>query len=403
MKRGAAWVAAAVVLIGFAMGRAAADTAVAVLGIEPQDVPEQLARELTEALRQRAAGAHGFAMVAGKDLVEVKLVFGCVDEVPACMAHAGHSLGADKVLFGTLKRAPSGFKVTLKWLDVAGARIENSLIEPIPAESANGPGIRALAIRWFATLSGIKIGGALQISTNVSGAEVWLDEKPVGSIADRPLSLQQLAAGVHQVRIEKSGYRHFVTRVRVSAGEVAQLAARLEPEAAPPPVPAAPQESAPAAAVTPPPRDVERPGHGSRIAFWSTVAMGAASAAAVVGFGLHTLSLEDDKTRAIASSPVDAIRNSSRDTNVCSLAKANLADPHLASICDDGSTSATLTNVFIGVGVASLAASAWFYYKGYMDGGTSSDRVTGSAARLRLQPQVFGSGGGGGIKAEFEF
>src|SRR5678816_3942036 len=72
-----------------------------VLGIEPlEGAPDNVAAEITDALRQRLAATKGYQLLQGKDLVEVKLVFACPDAAPACMSTAGKSLGADKVIFG---------------------------------------------------------------------------------------------------------------------------------------------------------------------------------------------------------------------------------------------------------------------------------------------------------------
>src|SRR5678815_2516577 len=106
-----------------AMGGAAqaADPSVAVLGIEPVDVPEALTQSLTDALRQRASSTPGVRTVPGKDLVEMKMIFGCDGEQATCMAQAGRSLGADKLLYGTLKKAgksSNNVVAALKLLDV---------------------------------------------------------------------------------------------------------------------------------------------------------------------------------------------------------------------------------------------------------------------------------------------
>src|SRR5881392_1347033 len=64
-----------------------ADTPTAVLGFEPlEGAPDNVATEITDALRQRVAATKGLQLVQGKDLVEVKLVFSCPDEAPGCMA-----------------------------------------------------------------------------------------------------------------------------------------------------------------------------------------------------------------------------------------------------------------------------------------------------------------------------
>src|SRR5437764_831142 len=90
---------AALIALSVASTAQAADVSVAVLGLEPVDVPEPLAQQLTDALRQRAASTGGVRMVQGKDLIEVKMVFGCDGELPACMAQAGKTLGAEKLLY----------------------------------------------------------------------------------------------------------------------------------------------------------------------------------------------------------------------------------------------------------------------------------------------------------------
>src|SRR5256885_11482732 len=110
----------------------AADPNVAVLGIEPVDVPEQLSQAVTDALRQRAASTAGIRVVPGKDLVEMKMIFGCDGEQATCMAQAGRSLGADKLLYGTLKKATkngSHVVAALKLLDVNTGVIEKFVNE----------------------------------------------------------------------------------------------------------------------------------------------------------------------------------------------------------------------------------------------------------------------------------
>ena len=91
--------------------RGRGERATAVLGIEPlEGAPDAVAAEITDALRQRVAATKGYQLLQGKDLVEVKLVFACPDEAPACMSQAGKSLGAAKLIFGNVKSAGSDFR-----------------------------------------------------------------------------------------------------------------------------------------------------------------------------------------------------------------------------------------------------------------------------------------------------
>src|SRR5262252_9910919 len=156
---------------------ARAQTSVAVLGLEPQDGAEGLAKELTDALRQRTSAMRGFVLAGAKDLVEIKLVFGCVDEAPPCMASAGKTLGAHKLLFGTVRKVGNAFKVTLKWVDVGTGKLENQLTETITVDALSRENERGLTSRWLSQLSGVKIGGAVQVAANLDGANVFIDEK----------------------------------------------------------------------------------------------------------------------------------------------------------------------------------------------------------------------------------
>ena len=129
------------------------------LGIEPlEGTPDAVAAEMTDALRQRVAATKGYQLLQGKDLVEVKLVFACPDAAPACMSAAGKSLGADKLIFGNVKRAGNDFQLTLKLLDVSRAVVESFTAETVPKKHADASGLRSLAPAWLAKLSG-KGGG----------------------------------------------------------------------------------------------------------------------------------------------------------------------------------------------------------------------------------------------------
>ena len=115
-----------------------------VLGIEPlEGAPDAVAAEITDALRQRVAATKGYQLLQGKDLVEVKLVFACPDAAPACMSTAGKSLGADKVIFGNVKRAGNDYQLTLKMLDVSRAVVESFTAETVTKKHADAAGLRA--------------------------------------------------------------------------------------------------------------------------------------------------------------------------------------------------------------------------------------------------------------------
>ena len=67
--------------------------------------------------------------------------------------------------------------------------------------------------------------GALSVDSRPSGANVFIDEKLAGTT---PISLAEVAAGTHAVRLEREGYRRWSSSVRVTAGERNRVTASLE-------------------------------------------------------------------------------------------------------------------------------------------------------------------------------
>jgi hypothetical protein len=229
MKMKRAWIGAVVALVGVAATRepalAAPDSAVAVLGIEASEgAPDSLASSLTDALRQRVSGTKGFRLVPGRDLVEVKLVFSCPDEAPSCMAQAGKSLGASKLIFGSVKRSASdSYVVTLKLLDANRSIVDAWVAEQISKAQASGPALRGPVQKWFATLTGQGGAGTVRIRGDVIGAAVSLDGTPSGLIGTDDLVLAGVTPGKHEVVVTKPGYEAVRKDVIVAAGDTAHL------------------------------------------------------------------------------------------------------------------------------------------------------------------------------------
>jgi len=67
--------------------------------------------------------------------------------------------------------------------------------------------------------------GSLFVDSRPSGADVYLNHKRVGQT---PLRLSNVPAGPGVVRLERSGYRHWSSAVRLEAGQHARVTASLE-------------------------------------------------------------------------------------------------------------------------------------------------------------------------------
>jgi hypothetical protein len=101
-----------------------------------------------------------------------------------------------------------------------------------PAQSLTIPLQRAAVASEIAestrpvTTGGVeRFVGTLVVDSRPAGAKVFLDGRPVGNT---PLSMREVRAGEHAVRLEHDGYRRWSGSVRVVAAEHNRVTASLE-------------------------------------------------------------------------------------------------------------------------------------------------------------------------------
>jgi len=374
------------------------NVATAVLGIEPlEGTPDTVAAEMTDALRQRVAATKGYQLLQGKDLVEVKLVFACPDAAPACMSTAGKSLGADKLIFGNVKRVGNDYQLTLKLLDVSRAVVESFTAETVPKKHADASGLRSLATGWLAKLSG-KGGGSIQVRANFPGAAVSLDGTQVGTTSANPVVISDVAPGRHEVTVEKSGYTTTKQEFTLAAGQSLPLSLSLSPVSVEVPKPEGGKVSEGGVGLREPTGDGEGPSL-TRTGFWVAAIGTAASASLALYFGLQVrhINSELDAYRRFPCPNNSAQLCDTHNNPATSLNQDQLQMSH--SLTDEGNRDQLLQWVFVGITGAFAIAGGVLLYKGYL----SSPEGTQSASNhgLRLFPTATASSGG--IIAEFDF
>jgi hypothetical protein len=376
------------------------EAATAVLGLEAlEGAPDNVASEITDALRERVASSHGYQLVQGKVLVEVKLVFSCPDEGAACMSQAGKSMGATKLIFGNVKRAGADYQVTLKLLDVNTAAVDVWATETLPRRKAEPSVFRTLAPSWLAKLTGKGATGSLQIRANVQGAAVSLDGTRVGVTAREPVAIADVAAGRHEVAVEKTGYTTAKQEFSLAAGQSLPLSLSLSsvsvnignPAAETPPVIVRKPQEAPEV-----PNETGG-SSGARAGFWVAVA----GTAIATGGGLYfakqvqQINADLDPYRRVPCAgsaggcdihgdpqqPLNATQNATVQNKM-----------------DAGKKDQLLEEVLLITAVPLAIAGGYFLYKGYLDSGGEN----ATAARgLRIFPAA--SASAGGIVTEFDF
>jgi TolB-like protein len=396
-------VAAATLAAGSALAAAESETPLAVLALEAHDGSDLVASEITEALRQRVAGTKGFTLVQGKDLVEIKLVFGCSDEAPACMAQAGKSLGATKLLFGSVKRLGNDLVITLKLLDVGRAAVESSLTEAIVKRRADATSIRPLTAKWITRLSGRTSTGSLAVRANVGGASVSLDGVVVGTTGDKPVAISDVAPGKHEVAVEKTGFTKTRQEFTLGAGQSLPLNLSLSP------LSLGPADNADPVVITQPGDDAGDGADSSsrtlaRVGFWTALVGASVSAALALKFGndVRRINRELDTYRRY---PCPDISSSMLCDDGGRPATPLTAQMRLdaSQKTDEGNHAQTMQWVFVALVPPFAIAGAYLLYKGYLE--TEADTKTSHNRNHNRGPRIFptATASAGGIVAEFDF
>ena len=389
-------------LLAWPGSRAAAaeeGTPTAVLGIEAlEGVPDNVAAEITDALRQRVAANRDYQLLQGKDLVEVKLVFACPDEAPACLSQAGKSLGASKLIFGNVKKTGADYQITLKLLDVSRAVVESFETDTIPARRADANALRQAAPTWLAKLSG-KQNGTISVRANFSGAAVSLDGTRVGVTGTAPVVVSDVAAGKHEVAVEKSGYTTTKQEFSLAAGQSLPLTLDLSPVS----VEVAKPEGSGEAGLGPMPPPEDNSHTTAKVGFWVAVAGTAVSAALAVHFGLDVRDINQQLDQYRRFSCTSSATGLCDDKGASAQPLTAAQKSTVSDKTDTGNRDQALQWVFVGVGGAFAIAGGYLLYKGYLssDGGDGGSHGSASNHGLRIFPTA--SASAGGIVAEFDF
>lgn len=146
-----------------------------------------------------------------------------------CLAAIGKKLGVDVILTGTVGQLGDNYVLTIKAVDVATAtqlrRIQSDPLRGQPDELIEG--VRVAAYRLLAP---DQLHGAIQVQTDLVGAEVRLDGTSLGAT---PLPhngvIGKLALGKHRLRVAAAEEPPYEDDVEVHFQKVSPVVVRLVP------------------------------------------------------------------------------------------------------------------------------------------------------------------------------
>jgi hypothetical protein len=147
-----------------------------------------------------------------------------------CLAAIGKKLGVDVVLAGTVGQLGDTYVMTIKAVEVASARalqkIQSDPLRGQPDELIEG--VRVAAYRLLAPE---QLHGAIQLQTDLVGAEVTLDGASLGKTPlPRNGVIGKLTLGKHHLRVEAPGYDHpYDDDLEIRFQKVSPVVVRLVP------------------------------------------------------------------------------------------------------------------------------------------------------------------------------
>jgi hypothetical protein len=147
-----------------------------------------------------------------------------------CLAAIGKRLGVEVILAGTVGQLGDTYVLTIKAVDVASAKAAQK-IQSDPLRGQPDELIEGVRVAAYRLLAPAQLHGAIQLQTDLIGAEVTLDGARLGKT---PLPangvIGKLALGKHHLRVEAPGYEHpYDDDLDVHFQKVSPVVVRLVP------------------------------------------------------------------------------------------------------------------------------------------------------------------------------
>lgn len=144
-----------------------------------------------------------------------------------CLAAIGKKLSVDIVITGTVGAMGSDYVLNIKAVEVSTAK-QVQRIQSDPLRGSPDELIEGVRVAAYKLLAPNQLHGSLQVQTDIVGAEVKLDDKPIGKTPLPNLGvIGKLSLGKHTLRVQAPGYDPFDDQIDVHFQKVARAEVRL--------------------------------------------------------------------------------------------------------------------------------------------------------------------------------
>lgn len=201
----------------------------AVFDLAAAGVDKSVAATVTQILSAEIKSIDGASVVSRDDVMALlqlekdKVTLGCTEDT-ACLAEIGGALGAERLVIGSVGKLADSYVISLKLISTKRVSVENRVTESYQGQEQE----LLRAVRQAGRLLlGIDVNtsGALQASTTVEGARIFVDGVDRGLLPGPPLG--GLPPGRHSVRIAAERHLDWVADVYTNPGETTALFVEL--------------------------------------------------------------------------------------------------------------------------------------------------------------------------------
>lgn len=196
------------------------------------DIPPELAASMTQLIPQELSRMGPFTAVAMQDVLQminfesVRQGLGC--DSTSCFAEIGGALGADYLVSGNLVVVGGSYLLQLQLMNMHDNQIAARVARDYTGPASGLLDEVRVATRLLMRDILVAQSGRLAILTAEEGATITVDDAVVGVTPMQPFSL---GAGMHTVRLEKTGFIRFARDVAINPDQDTRLDAVLQPSA----------------------------------------------------------------------------------------------------------------------------------------------------------------------------
>ncbi|HTM21561.1 MAG TPA: PEGA domain-containing protein [Kofleriaceae bacterium] len=143
-----------------------------------------------------------------------------------CLAALGKKLGVDVVVVGNVAGLGDSYVLNIKAVDVATEKQFPKRIATPPLRGSPDELIEAVRVAAYDLLAPEQLLGSVAVLSDLIGAKVTLDGKPVGT-TPIPRRLERLPLGKHRMTVEKPGYLPFNEEIEVRFQKTTRVVVHL--------------------------------------------------------------------------------------------------------------------------------------------------------------------------------